>query len=62
MEITVTLLTLLSGLVVSLILALVTEEFFFRGFFRMVYAQQSRRPQDRVTRPPDRRCEEPWRT
>ena len=39
------LLVLSTGLVMSLAITLLVEEFLLKGFFHVVYARQSRRPQ-----------------
>jgi hypothetical protein len=41
----ITLLVLITALLVSLALTLLVEEFLLKGFFHMVYDQQSRKPQ-----------------
>ncbi len=45
MGIAITFVVLIAVLFVSLALTLLVEEFLLKGFFRVVYAQQSRKPQ-----------------
>lgn len=45
MGIAITFVVLIAVLFVSLALTVLVEEFLLKGFFRVVYAQQSRKPQ-----------------
>lgn len=52
MQTAITLLVMATSLVLSVLLALMAEEFLMKGFFRIVYARQQRPPEAWVvTRP-----------